>query len=49
MEPRIEEFQRIRRQWDPTGRLRSAQSMRLLDSQSEGQLGAHVPAVKAAL
>jgi decaprenylphospho-beta-D-ribofuranose 2-oxidase len=50
MEPRIDEFQRIRRQWDPTGKLRSAQSMRLLDAQSmQGELGAHVPVVKAAL
>jgi decaprenylphospho-beta-D-ribofuranose 2-oxidase len=50
MEPRIEEFQRIRRQWDPTGKLRSAQSMRLLDSAAgEHQLGAHAPVVKAAL
>jgi FAD/FMN-containing dehydrogenase len=30
MEPRIEEFQRVRRIWDPTGKLRSAQSVRLL-------------------
>ena len=29
MEPRLAEFQRIRRQWDPEGRLRSAQSVRL--------------------
>jgi decaprenylphospho-beta-D-ribofuranose 2-oxidase len=29
MEPRLPEFQRIRRQWDPQGRLRSAQSVRL--------------------
>ena len=63
MEPRLEEFQRIRRKWDPTGKLRSAQSMRLLDAVGsrdsrdsrdsqdsvEGQLGAHAPAVKAAL
>ena len=47
MEPRIEEFQRIRRQWDPTGKLRSAQSVRLLDS-AEGQLGAHAHVVEAA-
>jgi decaprenylphospho-beta-D-ribofuranose 2-oxidase len=30
MEPRLPEFQRIRRQWDPQGRLRSAQSVRVL-------------------
>jgi FAD/FMN-containing dehydrogenase len=30
MEPRLPEWQRIRRQWDPEGRLRSAQSVRVL-------------------
>jgi FAD/FMN-containing dehydrogenase len=30
MEPRLAEWQQIRRQWDPEGRLRSAQSVRLL-------------------
>jgi FAD/FMN-containing dehydrogenase len=30
MEPRLEEFQRVRQIWDPNGRLRSAQSVRLL-------------------
>jgi FAD/FMN-containing dehydrogenase len=30
MEPRLPEWQRIRRLWDPDGRLRSAQSVRLL-------------------
>lgn len=30
MEPRLEEFMRIRRRWDPEGRVRSAQSVRLL-------------------
>jgi decaprenylphospho-beta-D-ribofuranose 2-oxidase len=30
MEPRLAEFQRIRRQWDPQARLKSAQSVRLL-------------------
>jgi decaprenylphospho-beta-D-ribofuranose 2-oxidase len=30
MEPRLSEFERIRRCWDPEGRLRSAQSVRLL-------------------
>jgi FAD/FMN-containing dehydrogenase len=30
MEPRLEAFNRIRRQWDPDGTLRSAQSVRLL-------------------
>jgi decaprenylphospho-beta-D-ribofuranose 2-oxidase len=30
MEPRLAEFERIRRLWDPNGRLRSAQSARLL-------------------
>ncbi|MCL4821220.1 MAG: FAD-binding oxidoreductase [Vicinamibacteria bacterium] len=29
MEPRLEEFLRVRRKWDPEGRLRSAQSVRL--------------------
>jgi decaprenylphospho-beta-D-ribofuranose 2-oxidase len=29
MEPRLEEFQRVRRKWDPEGRIRSAQSVRL--------------------
>jgi FAD/FMN-containing dehydrogenase len=30
MEPRLLEFTRIRRQWDPAGRIRSAQSVRVL-------------------
>ncbi len=30
MEPRLGEWQAIRRRWDPEGRLRSAQSVRLL-------------------
>ena len=30
MEPRLAEWERIRRQWDPEGRLRSAQSVRIL-------------------
>lgn len=30
MEPRLEEFERVRRKWDPEGRIRSAQSVRLL-------------------
>jgi FAD/FMN-containing dehydrogenase len=30
MDPRVAEFQRVRRLWDPEGRLRSAQSERLL-------------------
>ncbi len=30
MEPRLPEFERIRRLWDPEGRLKSAQSVRLL-------------------
>jgi len=30
MEPRLEAFQRIRQRWDPDGRLRSAQSVRIL-------------------
>ena len=30
MEPRLDEFTRIRRQWDPRGNIRSAQSVRLL-------------------
>ena len=30
MEPRLAEFQRVRRHWDPLCRLRSAQSVRLL-------------------
>ena len=30
MDPRIDEFQRVRRLWDPDGKFRSAQSVRLL-------------------
>ena len=30
MEPRLERFQEVRRKWDPEGKLRSAQSVRLL-------------------
>ncbi len=30
MEPRLAEWQAIRRRWDPEGRFRSAQSVRLL-------------------
>ena len=30
MEPRLETFLAVRRKWDPEGRLRSAQSIRLL-------------------
>jgi FAD/FMN-containing dehydrogenase len=30
MEPRLEAWTRVRRKWDPEGRLRSAQSVRLL-------------------
>lgn len=30
LEPRLDEWQRVRRRWDPEGRLRSAQSVRLL-------------------
>lgn len=30
MEPRLDAWQRVRRQWDPEGRLRSAQSVRVL-------------------
>jgi FAD/FMN-containing dehydrogenase len=30
MEPRLAEWQRVRRIWDPDGRFRSAQSVRLL-------------------
>jgi decaprenylphospho-beta-D-ribofuranose 2-oxidase len=29
MEPRLEEFERIRQRWDPDARIRSAQSVRL--------------------
>ena len=29
MEPRLERFQEVRRKWDPEGKLRSAQSVRL--------------------
>ena len=32
MDPRIQEFSRVRRKWDPERRLRSAQSARLLDA-----------------
>jgi FAD/FMN-containing dehydrogenase len=31
MEPRLAAWQKVRRRWDPAGRLRSAQSVRLLD------------------
>jgi FAD/FMN-containing dehydrogenase len=31
MEPRLPRFQEIRRAWDPEGRIRSAQSVRLID------------------
>jgi FAD/FMN-containing dehydrogenase len=31
MDPRLDEFLRVRRKWDPHGRFRSAQSARLLD------------------
>jgi len=30
MEPRLESFLAVRRRWDPEGKLRSAQSVRLL-------------------
>jgi decaprenylphospho-beta-D-ribofuranose 2-oxidase len=40
MDPRVEEFQRVRRKWDPEGRLRSAQSARLLDGSVGGSLDA---------
>jgi hypothetical protein len=30
MEPRLDAWTAIRRRWDPTGRLRSAQSVRIL-------------------
>jgi hypothetical protein len=30
MEPRLTRFQEIRRRWDPEGRIKSAQSVRLL-------------------
>jgi FAD/FMN-containing dehydrogenase len=30
MEPRLERFNEIRRRWDPDGRIRSAQSVRIL-------------------
>jgi FAD/FMN-containing dehydrogenase len=33
MEPRLDAFNRVRRQWDPHGTLRSAQSVRLLGDQ----------------
>ena len=32
MEARLPEFERIRREWDPEGRIRSAQSVRILGS-----------------
>src|SRR6185436_652631 len=34
MDPRIDEFQRVRRSWDPQRKLRSAQSVRLLGDQA---------------
>jgi hypothetical protein len=33
MEPRLAAFDAIRRRWDPQGRIRSAQSVRLLGDQ----------------
>ena len=33
MEPRLDEWTAIRRRWDPTGRFKSAQSVRLLGDQ----------------
>jgi FAD/FMN-containing dehydrogenase len=33
MEPRLAQFETIRRRWDPDGRIRSAQSVRLLGDQ----------------
>jgi hypothetical protein len=33
MEPRLVEWTRIRRRWDPQGRIRSAQSVRLFGDQ----------------
>ena len=30
MEPRLDAFNAVRRQWDPQGKIRSAQSVRLL-------------------
>jgi FAD/FMN-containing dehydrogenase len=33
MEPRLEEWQRIRRQWDPEGKINSAQSVRIFGDQ----------------
>jgi FAD/FMN-containing dehydrogenase len=36
MDPRVAEFQRVRRKWDPAGRFRSAQSERLLDARGAG-------------
>src|SRR5262249_32943862 len=37
MDPRVPEFQSIRRRWDPEGRFRSAQSERLLDARGAGE------------
>jgi decaprenylphospho-beta-D-ribofuranose 2-oxidase len=34
MEPRLDEFNAVRRKWDPQGRIRSAQSVRLLGDQA---------------
>ena len=34
MEPRIEAFNAVRRRWDPSGRIRSAQSVRLLGDEA---------------
>ena len=33
MEPRLAEFERARRRWDPQGKIRSAQSVRLFGDQ----------------
>ncbi len=39
MEPRLAEFDRVRRLWDPQGRFRSAQSVRLLGDERRGSGG----------
>jgi len=40
MEPRLDAFLRVRRQWDPEGRFRSAQSVRLFGDAPHGAGGA---------
>ena len=40
MDPRVGEFLRVRRKWDPEGKLRSAQSVRLFGDAAPAARGA---------